>query len=227
MFFTRKLANGARTIDTTPNALVSPADGIITQIDNINNRDIFQFKAKNLKCSVKELLGNQEYVKYFSQGIFNTVYLAPYNYHRVHMPLTGKLLAMIHIPGKLASVNLKNTTSQKNLYDKNERVACIFDTAFGKMAVILVGATLVGSIEISWHGIVRPKGLLGKIHCTEYKNPIIIKKGEMIGWFHYGSTVITIINNPGIINESLTMQTIEYGKKIAQLIVPCTVIRQT
>jgi phosphatidylserine decarboxylase len=216
-FFTRKLASGARPIDDRPNSFVSPADGQLTQIGLIEKGDLIQ--AKNKKYSTSQLLGSKQLGDIFLQGFYSTIYLAPYDYHCVHMPLDGVLTTMIHIPGRLDSVSIKTAAKQDELYAKNERVVTIFKTEFGLMAVVLVGATLVGSIETVWHGLIRPKGFFGKVNTVKYKdNEVVLKKGELVGWFHYGSTVITLINNNEKSIKNFTTDTlVKVGQKLAQL----------
>lgn len=216
-FFTRKLAVGARYIDDKDNSFVSPADGKLTQLGFLHDGEIIQ--AKNKIYSTTDLLGCKKLGEHFLEGFFSTIYLAPYNYHCVHMPLDGVLKTMIHIPGRLDSVSIETAQKKEKLYAKNERVVAVFETEFGLMAVVLVGAMLVGSIETVWHGLIRPKGLFGKITTIDYEdNQVVLKKGELMGWFHYGSTVITLIDNntKNIIDLTANMQ-IQYGQKLANL----------
>ena len=145
-FFTRPLAPGQRPIDAEASSIVCPADGCISQIGTIRNGRIFQ--AKGQEFSLRELIGgDQSAAEPFQQGVFATVYLSPKDYHRVHMPLAGTLQQMIHIPGDLFSVN--DTTAQHvpRVFARNERVVCLFETEVGPMAVIMVGAMIVASIE--------------------------------------------------------------------------------
>lgn len=216
-FFTRKLASGARPVDDSSNSFVSPADGQLTQIGLVDQGKLIQ--AKNKKYSTTQLLGSKKLGDVFFQGFYSTIYLAPYDYHCVHMPLDGVLTTMIHIPGRLDSVSIATAEKQDELYARNERVVAIFKTEFGLMALVLVGATLVGSIETVWHGLIRPKGFFGKVNKIKYKdNEVVLKKGELMGWFHYGSTVITLIENKEKNIQNLTTdKVVKVGQKLAQL----------
>lgn len=192
-FFTRQLKPECRPIDPAPNTIVSPADGLIAQIGTINQQRIIQ--AKGQDYSVIELLGGDIAASaYFNNGNFTTVYLAPKDYHRVHMPLAGKLLQMRYIPGQLFSVNTHAAENIPNLFARNERVVTIFETEIGKMAVILVGAMIVGSIETVWAGTISPPHFK-TINTWEYEcleQPIEIDKGAELGRFKLGSTVIVL-----------------------------------
>jgi len=215
-FFTRKLKPECRPVDSDPNAIVSPADGAIAQIGKINNNEILQAKGHNY--TVQSLLGGMESLAApFINGSFATIYLAPKDYHRVHMPLTGKLQKMIYIPGKLFSVNNHAAENIPNVFARNERVVAIFETDIGSMAVILVGAMIVGSIANSWAGTICPPHTR-KIKIWDYNDmaPIEIKKGDEMGLFKLGSTVI-ILHAPNAVNwsQSLTPATdVKMGSRI-------------
>ena len=190
-FFTRALKEGARPIDAANNSIVSPADGAISQLGDIKNGRIFQAKGQDF--SLTELLGgNLDIAKPFMGGKFATVYLSPKDYHRVHMPLAGKLKCMVHVPGDLFSVN--NTTAENvpRLFARNERTVCIFDTDIGPMAIVLVGAMVVASIETVWAGQTSP--LKREIKTTHYpqNDKIELKKGEEMGRFKLGSTAVVV-----------------------------------
>lgn len=214
-FFTRRLKPEARPIDASPAAIVSPADGAIAQIGRINNEKIIQ--AKGHDYSVHDLLANDPCAEQFLNGSFATVYLAPKDYHRVHMPFNGKLLKMLYIPGKLFSVNNHAAENIPNVFARNERVAAIFDTAAGPMAVILVGAMIVGSIETTWAGQITPP------HTSQIKNynyanqdAIEIAKGAEMGLFKLGSTVIILFAPQAITwDQSISNNMdIKMGRKI-------------
>jgi phosphatidylserine decarboxylase len=215
-FFTRKLKPECRPVDSDPNAIVSPADGAIAQIGKISNNEILQAKGHNY--TVQSLLGDMESLAApFINGSFATIYLAPKDYHRVHMPLTGKLQKMIYIPGKLFSVNNHAAENIPNVFARNERVVAIFETDIGSMAVILVGAMIVGSIATSWAGTICPPHTR-KIKIWDYNDmaPIKINKGDEMGLFKLGSTVI-ILHAPNAVNwnESLTPATdVKMGSRI-------------
>jgi phosphatidylserine decarboxylase len=189
-FFTRPLAEGQRPITEDAQAIACPADGCISQIGQINNGQIFQ--AKGHEYSLLELVGgNSEIAKLFMAGNFATVYLSPKDYHRVHMPLTGTLTAMVHIPGDLFSVNDTTAANVPRLFARNERVLALFDTESGPMAVILVGAMIVASIETVWAGLVTP--IQKQVRTTRYQaQTITLEKGAEMGRFKLGSTAIVL-----------------------------------
>lgn len=190
-FFTRLLKPECRPIDNNPKSIVSPADGAIAQIGKINSNKILQ--AKGHEYSVQDLLANDISATQFVGGNFVTVYLSPKDYHRVHMPLSGRLQKMIYIPGKLFSVNTHAAENIPNVFARNERVVCLFETQAGPMAVILVGAMIVGSIETVWAGKITPPHSK-KIQTWHYENQpaIEIAKGMEMGLFKLGSTAIVL-----------------------------------
>lgn len=192
-FFTRALKPGLRPVDGHENVLTSPVDGAISQLGQVSNDRVFQ--AKGQSFSLNELLGgDEERAAPFTDGEFATVYLSPKDYHRIHMPLAGTLREMVYIPGKLFSVNPTTAQNVPNLFARNERVACIFDTQAGPMALVLVGAMIVGSVETSWAGVVAPGG--GEVSESRYdglKTPICFEKGEEMGRFRLGSTVVMVM----------------------------------
>ena len=192
-FFTRQLKADARPIDSALNSLAGPADGAISQLGKIEDQQIFQ--AKGHDYTVSDLLGGDKSLsEQFTNGTFATVYLSPKDYHRVHMPIDGTLKQMIYVPGDLFSVNTTTSENVPNLFARNERVVCIFDTQQGPMAMILVGAMIVAGIETVWAGEVAPAKR--KLAVTHYQpeNPqeIKLKKGEEMGRFKLGSTVILL-----------------------------------
>lgn len=194
-FFTRALKPNARPIASGLYDFISPVDGTISQVGAISNGKIIQ--AKHHHYSVKELLGgNQELAESFKEGSFITVYLAPHQYHRVHMPIDGYLSQMIYIPGRLFSVNPYTTNKTENLFARNERVVSLFNTSSGRAAVIMVGAMIVGSIETSWTGTVNRKQ--NDIQEWHYAQPIYLKRGEEMGRFKLGSTVIVLLEKESI-----------------------------
>ena len=189
-FFTRALKPNARPIDNNPNAIVSPADGAISQIGAISADKIFQ--AKGHDYSVVTLLGGDEQrAAPFIGGQFATVYLSPKDYHRVHMPFSGKLTQTIYLAGDLFSVNTTTAENVPNLFARNERLVCLFDTEIGRMAVVLVGAMIVAGIATAWSGKIDPKG--EKIITINYHNkPVVLNKGDQLGRFYLGSTAIVL-----------------------------------
>ncbi|MGI3744426.1 phosphatidylserine decarboxylase [Pseudomonas sp. 15A4] len=192
-FFTRALKPGARPLDPTPGAILSPADGAVSQLGPIEHGRIFQ--AKGHSYSVLELLGGDARLSApFMGGEFATVYLSPKDYHRVHMPLAGTLREMVYVPGRLFSVNQTTAENVPELFARNERVVCLFDTERGPMAVVLVGAMIVASIETVWAGLVTPyKRELKTFRYDEAaRAPIHLEKGAELGRFKLGSTAIVL-----------------------------------
>lgn len=191
-FFTRALLPQARPIVSDVNAVACPVDGKISQIGEVSNATIIQ--AKGFTFSVNSLLSIelQKYSAKFANGMFATIYLSPRDYHRIHLPFDGDLIAMAHIPGKLFSVNPKIVNKTSSLYARNERVVLVFNTKLGLMAMVLVGAALVASITTVWAGEITPP-TRKKIRTWNYKNnKISFKRGEEIGHFQFGSTVILL-----------------------------------
>tara|TARA_R110002167_G_scaffold83117_1_gene226198 strand:+ start:472 stop:1329 length:858 start_codon:yes stop_codon:yes gene_type:complete len=188
-FFTRSLKADARTIDTNKESIISPVDGAISQLGGIKQGQIFQ--AKGQSFSLVELLGGDvERAQPFMGGDFATIYLAPKDYHRIHMPITGTLKEMIYIPGKLFSVNPATAENVPRLFARNERVAAIFDTELGPMAMVLVGAMIVASIETVWSGLVAPLKREVKSLRYDAHEQITLEKGAEMGRFKLGSTVV-------------------------------------
>lgn len=188
-FFTRALKPNARPIASDSKAIISPADGAISQIGAITADKIFQ--AKGHDYSVTTLLGgNEQRAAAFVGGQFATVYLSPKDYHRVHMPFMGKLTQMIYVPGDLFSVNTTTAENVPNLFARNERVVCLFDTEVGQMAVVLVGAMIVAGIATAWAGNLAPQGK--NVITTNYDGSITLKKGDELGRFYLGSTAIVL-----------------------------------
>ena len=190
-FFTRELAAGARPIDPDPSSFVSPSDGKISQCGRLTNDRILQAKGKHY--SLRNLLANDPATNDFRNGFFHTIYLSPRDYHRVHMPMSGHLQRMIHVPGRVFSVAPYTVNSVPGLFTRNERVISLFQTSHGPMAVILVGALLVSSIETVWSGVVTPPR--GKRVATGdwSRRDIRLEKGQEMGRFNMGSTVILLL----------------------------------
>nr|WP_154609979.1 MULTISPECIES: archaetidylserine decarboxylase [Providencia] len=194
-FFIRTLKDGARPIVEAEHQLAQPADGAVSQLGPIDNDLIFQAKGHNY--TVEALLAGQyQLADKFRGGDFITTYLSPSDYHRVHMPCDGLLTEMIYVPGDLFSVNPLTAANVPNLFARNERLICVFDTPFGTMVQILVGATIVGSIDTVWSGCVNPQRE-GVIKRWTYpaqgeEGAIFLQKGEEMGLFKLGSTVINL-----------------------------------
>lgn len=208
-FFTRSLKANVRLVDVSKNSIVSPADGIISQIGSITNINIIQ--AKNHSFSVENLIGDMKKARPFKDGKFATVYLSPSDYHRVHMPFSGTLTETIYIPGELFSVNPTTAESIPELFARNERMVCLFDTALGRMAVVLVGAMIVAGIETVVTGKIKPTGQL-----ELQRHQIKLEKGDELGRFYLGSTVIVLFEKDKLEWERYFKSgtTIVMGKKL-------------
>ena len=190
--FIRELKDGARKINENPTALCLPADGRVSQIGHIDDERLLQ--AKGHFFSLSDLLaGDEELVNTFKNGEFATIYLSPRDYHRVHMPCDATLRKMIYVPGDLFSVNPFLAEHVPNLFARNERVICVFDTAFGPMVQILVGATITASMSTVWAGVINPPRT-GEVKVWTYQgdNAIKLTKGQEMGAFQLGSTVINL-----------------------------------
>ena len=192
-FFTRALREGARPLPDNPTAILCPADGQVSQAGDIMGDRILQ--AKGHGYSVKALLGGDgDWSRRFAGGKFATVYLSPRDYHRVHIPYAGTLRRMVHVPGRLFSVSPLTTEQVPGLFARNERVACLFETAAGPMAVVLVGAIFVASIDTVWAGTVTPTAR--RVSTWRYgpsEDPEIrLAGGAEMGRFNMGSTVILL-----------------------------------
>lgn len=216
-FFIRQLKPTLRPITSDTNSIASPADGTVAQIGLIRDKQLIQ--AKNMYFTLNSLLGNdQEAANIFINGNYSTIYLAPHNYHRVHMPLAGKLEKTIYIPGRLFSVNLMTSSLIPKLYARNERLISIFSTEAGPMAIILVGAMIVGSIKTVWMDApVRENSLVTRSFTS---SNIHLEKGAELGYFNLGSTVIVLFGQgkmewqPSI----QTSKTIKYGERMGSLL---------
>ena len=196
-FFTRALKAGARPIASGAKDVACPVDGAVSQIGAIEGGRIFQ--AKGQSFTALELLGGDaQAAAQFEHGSFATLYLSPRDYHRIHMPLDGALTRMIHVPGRLFSVNPPTTRAVPRLFARNERVACLFDTPAGPMALVMVGALNVASIETVWAGEVTPPQR-SRVQAWDYDpGKIKLAKGEEAGRFNMGSTVILLFGKDRI-----------------------------
>ncbi len=188
-FFTRALKPGVRPLADAD--LVCPVDGAISQFGAITGERIFQ--AKGHAYSATALLGGDaSLAARFRDGHFATLYLSPRDYHRIHMPAAGRLLRMIHVPGTLFSVNPATVRGVPGLFARNERVVCSFDGADGPWVLVLVGATIVGSMATQWHGVVNPPRP-GRLRDWDYHDQqIVLKQGQEMGRFLLGSTVVLL-----------------------------------
>jgi phosphatidylserine decarboxylase len=190
-WFTRALKPGARTFDPDPKAFLSPCDGKISETGCLDESRILQAKGKDY--SVQDLLAGDPVCSQLADGYFSTIYLSPKDYHRIHMPLTGRLQRMIHVPGRLFSVAPYTARHVSRLFARNERVIAVFDTDAGPLVMVLVGAMLVSSTETVWAGEVTPtknKEVTVKDYSSEN---ISLAKGDEMGRFNMGSTVILLM----------------------------------
>lgn len=219
-FFTRALRAGARPIDVADNALVSPVDGRVSQAGAIEEGHLLQ--AKGHGYSAEALLGSAARAEPFHGGRFATIYLAPFNYHRIHMPVAGTLREAVHVPGALYSVNQVTAENVPGLFARNERVVCLFDTPYGPLAMVLVGALFVGSVSVVWQsGEVTPAK-----PRPQYPMPLplpspapALAKGEEMGRFNMGSTVILLLP-PGMAEWEASLvagQPLRLGERIGTL----------
>ena len=212
-FFTRALAPGARPLDTTPGAVLSPVDGAISELGDITQGEIFQAKGKSY--SAASLLGDVEAAEPYLGGQFCTIYLSPRDYHRIHMPLDGTLESIGYVPGRLFSVNPATVRAMPRLFARNERVVLHFSTAIGPFALVMVGATLVGGMETIWTGpITPPHGQ--RANTPELHGKRHIAAGAELGRFNMGSTVI-LLTGPGAVRWASGMQA-EAATRMGQLL---------
>lgn len=188
-FFTRALVAGARPLEDAD--FICPVDGAISQFGTIEKDQIFQAKGHNYTTTAL-VGGDQKLAERFEHGSFATLYLSPRDYHRIHMPCDARLLRMIYVGGDLFSVNPTTALGVPNLFARNERVVCLFESAYGPFILTLVGATIVGSIETVWHGVVN-RSRKGSLREWSYDDQqIVLKKGDEMGRFLLGSTVVLL-----------------------------------
>ncbi|MFP4208503.1 MAG: archaetidylserine decarboxylase [Wenzhouxiangella sp.] len=187
-FFTRALKSQARPLAEPAHRLVCPCDGTLSQLGRIRNGQMIQ--AKGVDYTAAALLGSADWAGHFDSGHFVTVYLAPYDYHRVHSPIAGRPVEEIRIPGRLFSVSARTSRAVPGLFTRNERLAVLLDTAHGPVAVVMVAALLVAGIETVWgsRGPYRP----GPVVTRNTLETPPLERGEELGRFHWGSTVIVL-----------------------------------
>jgi phosphatidylserine decarboxylase len=218
-FFTRALKPGARTVNTDPAAIVMPADGRISQCGPIRHGRLFQ--AKGFDFSAEELLADGALARSFDGGVFATVYLSPRDYHRVHMPFAGRLLETRHVPGRLFSVGTSTVAQVPRVFARNERLVCVFETSFGPMAVVMVGALLVSGVETVWNGVEIP-AYADRVITHDYRGtatPILLDRQAEMARFNYGSTVIVLLP-PGVATLDATLVAevpVQLGQVLARI----------
>ncbi|MCI1709335.1 MAG: archaetidylserine decarboxylase [Chiayiivirga sp.] len=189
-FFTRALKPDARPIDADPNAVVMPSDGRISQLGRIEQGRIFQAKGQSFTAA--ELLGDEAAAVPYADGHFFNVYLAPRDYHRVHMPMRGTLRDTVHVPGRLFSVSPATARAVPRLFARNERLVCHFDGEHGPFCVVMVGAMLVSGVETVWNGVDIPPYAHTPIRRDWRGKGIRLERGAEMARFNYGSTVIVL-----------------------------------
>lgn len=203
-FFTRELQADARPLTDVQGAIVCPADGAVSQLGNITDGNLLQAKGRHYSCE-SLLAGDTQMAELFQTGKFATIYLSPRDYHRVHMPMAGVLKKTVYVPGKLFSVNQTTCDAVPNLFSRNERLICLFDTEVGAMAVILVGAMIVAGIDTVWAGEVCPTTGKRAIQITDYTNQapaVELPLGGELGRFRLGSTAIVLFPHGTMTFES-------------------------
>ncbi len=216
-WFTRELKPSARVFDQDPRAFLSPSDGRISATGRLQMAQIFQAKGKDY--SLQELLADDPVCPKLENGYFSTIYLSPRDYHRVHMPLGGRLIRMVYVPGKLFSVAPYTVRQVPRLFARNERVVCVFETGSGPMVMVLVGAMLVSSMETVWAGEITPTKNKGVVVSNYQDQDIRLAKGDEMGRFNMGSTVIVLMP-PGTVSgqPELTAGTaVKVGQRLATL----------
>jgi len=216
-FFTRALKPGVRLPDPDPRTLVMPADGRISQLGAIQDGRIFQAKGQSFTAA--ELLGDEAAAQPFRDGLYATVYLSPRDYHRVHMPWTGTLRETVHVPGRLFSVGPDAVRNVPRLFARNERLVCHFDTDFGPMASVMVGALLVSGVETVWSGEEIP-AYGDRITRKDYRGRgIVLERFAEMARFNYGSTVVVLLP-PGVAEFAPQLQAesaVKLGQALARL----------
>lgn len=219
-FFTRALRADARPVDPDPAALVSPVDGSISQLGRLDGSWLVQ--AKGHAYTLEALLAaDGAWTEVFRGGSFATLYLAPFNYHRVHMPLPGTLRAAWYVPGRLFSVNATTTAAVPGLFARNERVVCVFGTGELSWALVLVGALFVGSVATVWHGEITPRTVRrrAELPLDASRASLTLAKGAEVGRFDMGSTVIVLLpsGHAAWLAQLAPGSAVRVGQPLAQL----------
>lgn len=216
-FFTRALRPGARIADPDPSTLTMPADGRISQSGRIEQGRIFQ--AKGHSFTVAELLGDETAAAPFTGGQFATIYLSPRDYHRVHMPWTGTLTETLHVPGRLFSVGPWSVREVPGLFARNERLVCHFQTEFGPLCVVMVGAMLVSGVETVWNGVNIPAYASRPLRRSFRNSGIRIERFAEMARFNYGSTVIVLLPKDGVALDELPSESpVRLGQRMGKVV---------
>ncbi|MDB5083626.1 MAG: psd [Bacilli bacterium] len=189
-FFTRKLKAELRPVDADPSQLVSPVDGVVSGLGIITSGSFLQ--AKGVTYSIASLLGDEEKAKLFDGGMWITFYLSPKDYHRIHAPMEGQFTQYVYIPGSLWPVNPIGVAGIPGLFSKNERIITYLDTVYGHAAMVKVGAMIVGSIEVHYDPSLKTNRFSAAVVEKKLAPPVQVQKGEEIGLFKFGSTVILL-----------------------------------
>jgi phosphatidylserine decarboxylase len=212
-FFTRKLKEGARPVDMAEDTAVSPVDGVVSQLGKIQRGSLIQ--AKGINYTVADLLGDAKAAERYHNGRFATIYLSPKDYHRIHMPLEGTVTESVYIPGRLFPVNDIGVGHVSGLFTKNERVITHAQTVAGNMALVKVGAFIVGSVKVSYSDLKRN----WKQHVKQSFEPVHYQKGDEIGLFEFGSTVILLFEEGSFEFDSHIKEgsTVVMGQKIGTI----------
>lgn len=217
-FFVRELKDDARPIDAGAASIVSPVDGTVSSAGPIHGNSIFQ--AKGIDYSLDDLIATDlQDARHYEDGAYATIYLAPYNYHRVHAPLDGRIVAARYVPGDLFSVNKATAANVDGLFRRNERLVLHFESDTGSWVMVFVGALNVGSITTPWSGEVRPRkrGVVETIDIAS--GPKTVSKGDLLGWFNMGSTVVMLLPkdcgqwDPGLVPDRI----VRMGESIGSL----------
>jgi len=211
-FFTRKLASDARTISSDQHAIISPVDGRISQFGHMTEGNLLQ--AKGISYSTEQLLGSEQDAKHFQNGTFFTLYLSPKDYHRIHMPINGHISHYTYIPGSLFPVNSIGVNEVHGLFTKNERLISLCDTEIGKVAIVKVGAFIVGSVKVDY-GQMTTNQKKATFHTQSLPKHPFYQKGEEVGLFEFGSTVVLLFERSLELPNFQVNDTIKMGQNLA------------
>ncbi len=218
-FFTRELRPGVRTVDADPAVLVMPADGKVSQAGRIEAGRIFQAKGQSFTAA--ELLGDEALAAPYADGWFANLYLSPRDYHRVHMPWTGTLVETLHVPGRLFTVSPWGVQAIPRLFARNERLVCHFDTAFGPMCSVMVGALLVSGVESVWNGEEIPPYAHKPVRRDWRGRGITLERFAEMARFNYGSTVIVLFPPDAVtLDPFATQAPTRIGQRLGRVLRP-------